>query len=372
LNILITTWMLAHPRGANLYVRDLAAGLARKGHAVCVYAVHAGALADRMAAAGFTIVSHPRRCPFTPDIIHGHQQPALLDALIHFPSAPAIFVIHTAYTPLNQPFLFHRIRRHVAVDQRCLNWIGEAADVPTAEKAMLFNFVDLDRFRPRAPLPDRPRKALVFSNYVREGDTRLTAIGEACRLADIELDVIGEGMGRPELEPERSLVHYDLVFAKARAAMEAMAVGCAVVLCDFAGLGGLVTNDRFDALRPWNFGAGVLTRTPDVGEIRSEIGRYDRIDAAKVTHRIRQEAGLGLAIDHWLELYGEVVGEGVRPDSHSETAVLRQSRRRWSGLRRLDAIRLKLASLREAAGVGGAVYDIGRAVWRLAGRPGAD
>ena len=35
---------------------------------------------------------------------------------------------------------------------------------------------------------------------------------------------------------------YDLVFAKARCALEAMAVGAAVVLCDTHGLGPMVTS----------------------------------------------------------------------------------------------------------------------------------
>ena len=40
--------------------------------------------------------------------------------------------------------------------------------------------------------------------------------------------------------PEAILGDYDLVFAKARAAMEAMATGCAVILCDRVGAGPLV------------------------------------------------------------------------------------------------------------------------------------
>ena len=37
-----------------------------------------------------------------------------------------------------------------------------------------------------------------------------------------------------------------------------MCVGCAVVLCDFAGVGPMVPPERFDELRPMNFGGGVL------------------------------------------------------------------------------------------------------------------
>ena len=50
-------------------------------------------------------------------------------------------------------------------------------------------------------------------------------------------------------QPERVLGRYDIVFAKAKAAMEAMAVGAAVVLCDFGGVGPMVTWADFDRLR---------------------------------------------------------------------------------------------------------------------------
>lgn len=59
---------------------------------------------------------------------------------------------------------------------------------------------------------------------------------------------------------------YDLVFAKARCALEAMAVGCAVVLCDVGGLGPLVTRAQVQHLRRWNFGRRTrLRRAPVLG-----------------------------------------------------------------------------------------------------------
>jgi len=42
-------------------------------------------------------------------------------------------------------------------------------------------------------------------------------------------------------QPEEVLPNYDLVFAVGRAAIEAMAIGCAVIVADAYGLGGLVT-----------------------------------------------------------------------------------------------------------------------------------
>lgn len=88
------------------------------------------------------------------------------------------------------------------------------------------NWVDVERFRMRGPLPDRPRRALVFSNRATEANF-LAALRGACGVAGIDLDVAGLRMKSLTSRPEEILPHYDLVFAKGRAAMEALAMGTA-------------------------------------------------------------------------------------------------------------------------------------------------
>jgi hypothetical protein len=105
------------------------------------------------------------------------------------------------------------------------------------------------------------------------------------------------------------LGHYDLVFAKAKAAMEAMAVGCAVVLCDQIGLGPMVTAERFDELRAANFGRRSLTSPIKPRHLLSEIDRYDSRDAAEVSRRLRACAGLTETVNSLVALYREVIAE---------------------------------------------------------------
>ncbi len=62
-------------------------------------------------------------------------------------------------------------------------------------------------------------------------------------------------MGTLVDDPERILPRYDLVFAKGRCALEAMAAGCAVIVCDAVGLGEMVTHGSVEEMRRWNFGA---------------------------------------------------------------------------------------------------------------------
>ena len=176
---------------------------------------------------------------------------------------------------------------------------------------MILNFVDLERFQPRPPLPARPVRALVFSNAASE-ETYLPAAREACVRAGITLDVMGLASGRPCAAPGKVLGRYDLVFAKGKAALEAAAVGCAVILCDVAGAGPLVTAVDLDRLRELNFGQRVM-RNPLEGDVLyREILRYDSGDAAEVSRRVRATAGRDPVIDALLDLYRSVIEEQVR------------------------------------------------------------
>jgi glycosyltransferase involved in cell wall biosynthesis len=207
--------------------------------------------------------------------------------------------------------------------------------VPVDRTMIVPNFVDIERFRPRGPLPRSPRRALVFSNYAHDG-AALDAISAACVARGIELDVVGAGVGRACTAPERILGEYDLVFAKARAAMEALAVGCAVVVCDFAGLGPIVASADLDRLRLMNFGHESMTAAHDAASIGTRIDRYDADDAAAVTAVVRAELSLGAHINRLEVLYDEILTEILPPAPPVSTveqarAIVGSTAYRWWG-----------------------------------------
>ena len=134
----------------------------------------------------------------------------------------------------------------------------------------------------------------MFSNYAGPG-TYLDAVQQACALLNLPVDVLGSIAGNSASAPELILGGYDLVFAKARCALEAMAVGAAVVLCDTPGLGPLVTSAEVAELRPWNFGARLLREPLDPEGIVRQVQRYDAADASAVSRYIREQADLSTA-----------------------------------------------------------------------------
>jgi hypothetical protein len=166
----------------------------------------------------------------------------------------------------------------------------------------------MERFKPREPLPQKPARALVFSNNANQW-THLNAVKEACKRSGLVVDVVGSGVNAPALNPESLLFKYDLVFAKGRCAQEALAVGTAVVLCDSAGSGPLVTTGDLDRLRRLNFGIRTLSERVDVDLLEREIARYNAIDATEVSRRVRASADLDSVVDDALTLYQEVIAE---------------------------------------------------------------
>ena len=352
--------------GETLFVRDLVTELARQGHSPALCAPLSERFTGDLRAMGIPVLSRLSDVPWIPDIIHGHQKTEVLRALRRFSSTPAVFVAHSHVFWQDRLGDHPRIRRYFGVSRLCLEPLREEG-VPAEKIHLLSNFVDTRRFTARGPLPPRPRRALVFSNYASE-QTYLPAVQEACRRAGLELDVIGQGVRNFVAEPERLLGRYDLVFAKAKAAMEAMAVGTAVVLCDLAGVGPMVSSANFDELRPMNFGQEALRERVEPDALLHQIGKYDPQDARRVRDRLRETAALTTTVANLAGVYEQVIQEEqVRAATPRIRPRIASSRGRlWLGRTALLAYyRMFREPPSQLRGVPRLMYQVGRFLFRL-------
>lgn len=308
MRVLLTNNTLAGRAGSEMYVLDVARRLKTLGHEPMAFSTQLGEVAEALRAAAVPVVSDLNDLPTRPDIIHGQHHVETMLALLALPGVPAVFFCHGALPWEELPPVFPRIRRYVAVDEACRERVVQETGQRQEAIPLVLNFVDLQRFEPRPLLPDRPRRALVFSNYMSDAN-HLNIVREACARSGIELDARGKGVYHTVAEPERLLPKYDLVFAKARAALEAMAVGAAVVVCDTRGCGPLVTAENFDSLRPWNFGFRTMQQALTVENLQAQINRYDAADAMVVRDKVRAQAGLQSAVDKIVQIYEQVIAE---------------------------------------------------------------
>jgi hypothetical protein len=305
LRVLITNLHMWPPSGTVLYARDLALELQRQGHTPIVFSSTAGEIVEELHGAGVEVWDDLNRITAPPDVIHGHHHAPTMVALQRWPTVPAIFVCHDHTSAYDRAPIHPSIRRYYGVSRLCVRRLIDDG-VPPSSTGLLLNFVDTARFSPRGALPKRPKRALVFSNYAKEG-SHLAAIVEACREAELALDVVGAG--NVVARPERLVWQYDIVFAKAKAAMEAMAVGTAVILCDYAGVGPMVTSAEFDGLRPLNFGFEALREPLRPEPLLREIARYDAVDARRVRDLLRSGAGLVPAVTALVAIYHDLIAE---------------------------------------------------------------
>jgi hypothetical protein len=196
--------------------------------------------------------------------------------------------------------------KYLASDHNTLDRLLIDEGIPASLTAVQFNWADTKKFRMRERWNEKPERALLFSNYATE-QNYFTEVKAACRKAGLSFDCVGMGVGRVVREPEKILGNYDIVFGKAKAAMEAMATGAAVIACDFRGLGGMVTKENFRKYRDYNFGMRILSRPVTREALIEEIASYDPSKAKEVALMLRAEAGLDKYIDGLLNHYHEVL-----------------------------------------------------------------
>lgn len=341
-HVLLANLTLAGRTGTEVVTRDLAVGLARRGHRVSVHSPALGPIANELTTRGIRVCARLGDVQGVPDIIHGHHHLQMVEALLHFPTARGVFVCHDRTAAHSIPPRIDRIARYVAVDRNCLERLTIDWGIPESKTRIVLNAVDLARFAQRDPLPAAPGRALIFSHTAGPGSHE-AAVREACAALDIPVDVLGAGAGSFTTTPESVLPQYDLVFAKARCAIEAMAVGCAVVLCDAGGTGPMVTMADYESLRAWNFGARTLRDPLDVSVLISQIRRYDAAAATAVSRAIRRDANLDAALDRYLAIYEEALAEPAPAQTGTTIPAAIDPL-----LRRIAALELELAALKQS------------------------
>ena len=286
MRVLLTNIRLEMRAGSELYLLDVARWLRDHGHEPVAYSARLGSFADEIRAEGIATIDDLRLVAEPPDVIHGQHHLAIMTAIARFPDVPVVAYCH-GWTPWEEVPIEHpSIRRYVAVSDHTRQRITLESGIDPLLVSVIPNFVDTNRFVTRTQLPVRPQRALIFSNYAARGSAWVEVVAAACAARGIDLTVAGAGWGAVTDRPEEYLHEFDLVFAKARAAIEAMATGAAVILCDATGVGPLVTPENFAALREGNFGMRVLRQPHEQPLVEAAIDGYDPASAAAVAELV--------------------------------------------------------------------------------------
>ncbi len=111
MRILITNHALVNRAGSELYVKEVAEGLLRRGHTPIAYSTRLGAVATELREATVPVVDNLAALSVTPDLIHGQHHIETMSALLHFGNVPAVYFCHCWLAWEEAPPRFPRILR---------------------------------------------------------------------------------------------------------------------------------------------------------------------------------------------------------------------------------------------------------------------
>ncbi len=346
MRILLTNNTLAGRAGTELYLCEVVEELLAAGHEPMCFSLHLGEIAERLAKLGVPVSDDLRAFSAEPDVIHGHHFIETTLAAMTFRTVPVISFCHGPEAWQESGCRLPNVVRWVTVDDACRRRLIEDEGIDPSRVITLLNHYDERKYYPRTPLPEKPRKALILSNYLGPEHPAVMAVQAACAARGIELHTAGQLLGGVVENIETLLPQYDLVFAKARCIIEALAVGCAAMQVEYFGSGRLVRSENYNELRRYNFGFRTMNFPLESDYIGSEIDRYDAEDATRISRRIREEATLVKTVSSLIRLYAEAVAmKGSLPDF--DPAIATADFLRFH----LHLSKIPLSDLRKTAGI---------------------
>lgn len=340
MRIVLGTHHFAQPWGTESYVSTVARELQRLGHEPIVTAEELGPVADFAERSGIPVARTSMDLPAECDVLFTHDAISAATLAERYPEARLVHFAHSDLHDHQLPILLPEVVSAVVVgsDLVLKRIRALALDVPIVR---LRQPIDTERFAPGGPIRERPRRALLLSNYLH-GERR-RALMDAWEAAGVECVQLGAPTG-PEIDVIPAIREADIVVGKARAALEGMSCARAVYVYDQLGGDGWVTPAGYAALEANNF-AGLATapRTPD--DLAADLEAY-RPEMGWINHEL-------VRIHHSARRHTAQLVEVLRgspPRGGNVTAlseIARLTRSNWHAERRTMVLQSELVASRE-------------------------
>lgn len=323
MKILLVNHTLDHYAGSETFTYSLACELKRLTHEAICFSPRLGRLAERLREANIVVSDDLTTLPTDVDIVHAHHRHESLLAFARFPYKPMILVCHGVLPWQEQPLRSRlNVHRYVAVSEEVRDHLTLHHRIDPADIMTIRNGIDLQRFVSHRPIAERPRRALVLSNYMPDHLRGL--IDRVC--ARLGMTVTQAGRPRSLWAVEEEINRADLVFALGRSALEALACKRAVIVFDYNGADGLVTPENFSRLRLRNFSGRTYRRQYTEDTLRKEIEQYDSATAETLYQMVKRDHDLREMAQRYVGLYEDAVSQPLWGRPGPEEFALRRYR----------------------------------------------
>jgi hypothetical protein len=271
MELVLATLHLSWLGGATTYLLTVAPQLQRLGHEVTLYSPDAGATEEIARDRGVRVATVESDLPKDCDGVLV-QDPVMALELAARYGAPQVFVSHgTVHDMAMPPQLPGLTVAVVAMNDRVAEQARAfAIDAPVVR---LRQPIDVERFRFRGPVHERPQKALLLGNHLF-GERR-SIITSVCEDLGIAWAQVGRHSDTMVTEPADAIAGADLVIGYGRSILEAMACGRPAFVFEHTGVDGWVTPDSYPVLERDGFTGMAFGKQADPDLVRRELAAYE-------------------------------------------------------------------------------------------------
>lgn len=334
MRILLATSAFHKVGGSEAYLLSVGENLLRLGHDVRFFAYTAGDMAALARRHGIQTHSAVADLGEPADAVIAQDGAVAYDVAAVWPEVPQVFVCHTSLFDFQQPPLVPDYASAVVVLNDRVRKRMEALNADL-RIVRLTQPIDTQRFQPRNAPAERPRTALIFSNYLLGGARQVLV--DVC--AELDIEVAEVGKAATTMTPEERLNSADFVIAKGRSALEAMACGRPTYLYDVFGTDGWITPDNYEEIEAEGITGNQSDRSTSAAQVRADLEAYDaslgRLGRELVLrhHDARQHA------HDLVELLRDVAPNRRSEGPTLEAELARQVSLRWASDAELFALR---------------------------------
>src|SRR4051794_17964920 len=262
---------MLHVGGTEVHLVTVSEALIRMGHESVIYSPELGPYSDYARRRGLDVVGELRNLPDECDVVLAQDRIVAYDLAERYPDALFLFrICGDVFDFQLPPQVEGLVDLTVVLSERYARVANTCA-----VKAPLLRLripVDLDRLVSIGPIRARPRRAVMLGNY---GD-RYELVRAAWGSQGIEVGQIGLVKdARQSYEVASAVADADIVVAKSRAALEAMACARAVYVFDTFGGDGWVTPESYPLLEADNFAGQATERTIVESDLQRDLHDYD-------------------------------------------------------------------------------------------------
>ena len=271
MRILLTNNHLRELRGSETATYCLAVALRRAGNDVRIATTETGIVTARLENEGFKVTTKLKDWTGIKfDVAHVHHNTLAVSVRKNFPKLPIVYLSHGPAHPLEKPPKDIKIvDRYLGVSEEVCAML-KTHDIK--ESFVLRNSVGCSLFAPTKPINEKLENVMVLSSHFGEC---YNIVKEACIKIGVK-DLRLVGLDNLVWNIEDKINRADLIISLGRGVVESMACGRAVLVFDYHGGDGMITEKSYHEIKKNNFSGRRFAIRYNISRLATQLKSYNQ------------------------------------------------------------------------------------------------